>query len=162
MRRNAEQIIDGLLEASNLDIRGPMITLTEEQKEMIANLPRFQGQQVVVDPPIPDSIEMPVGYKPLDPNKLTPFQCIFILDCYPLRFNSHRSRDRALGHRQLLTEREVIATGKWKFRACYSWTRASKGGYYIVEPTLASEILARKIKGVTTLRRPYDDLRWCW
>lgn len=46
-----------------------------------------------------------------DPVGCIPVQYVTLLRYIPLRFNSHRSRDRALGHRQLLTEREVISTG---------------------------------------------------
>lgn len=83
-------------------------------------------------------------------------------DWIVLRFNSHRSRERALGHRQLLTERDAIQSGKWLFRACYSLERSSHGGYYVVESQLAEEVLKRNIPGVTRLRGGYNDLRWCW
>lgn len=64
-----------------------------------------------------------------------------------LAFSSHRARDRA----------EVHGRGI----ALYSFRRGSYG-YYAVTPEIAAEILARKIPGVTRLRKPYDDLRQCW
>lgn len=130
----AEKMLDNL-SASGFDIRG-------EVKEVEKSFPSEHSSEWV--------------------NRLSPNQVILIGHFIPLRFNSHRARDRALGHRQLLTEREVISTGEWKFRGCWSARRAAKGGLYIVDPTLAEEIIARGIKGVSQLRGPYDDLRWCW
>lgn len=71
-------------------------------------------------------------------------------DSVILRCNSHRARTRA----GLSRNPQAIAL--------YSFRRATTGGYYAVPPSLAADILKRKIPGVGILRGPYDDLLNCW
>lgn len=67
-----------------------------------------------------------------------------------LRCNSHRARTRA----GLSRNPHSIAL--------YSFRRGATGGFYAVPISIATDILSRKIPGVSKLRGPYDDLLNCW
>lgn len=81
-----------------------------------------------------------------------------------LSFSSHRSRGRS------------GVSNDPRCKAVYSFRRASHGGYYRMAKEVAETYTHRhkriygtinlgpieRIKGVSVLRGPYDDLRDCW
>lgn len=82
-----------------------------------------------------------------------------------LRFASNRARDRA-GVAGAVGVRRGC-------RACYSFERGTGRGAYVVPAELAAALLAPRLSGagwrgvrrpvgVTRMRGPFEDLRWCW
>lgn len=82
-----------------------------------------------------------------------------------LSFNSHRARNRSGVHEDD------------RCTAVYSFRRASHGGYYRMPRVIAETYTHRtkrevygqvsvarieKVKGVSVLRAPYDDIGDCW
>lgn len=63
-----------------------------------------------------------------------------------IRCNSHRARANSAGPNYAIP--------------FYSFRRASTGGYYAIPAAQAERAL--KVKGVTKLRAPYDDLLQGW
>jgi hypothetical protein len=66
-----------------------------------------------------------------------------------IKCNSHRARDRV---------RDQLSNTK----CYYSFERSSTGGYFQVTEAELASIKERKVKGVTVLRAPYDDVRECF
>lgn len=77
-----------------------------------------------------------------------------------VKCNSHRARERLLA--MLLTrnpQRDARSYYSMK-RVNGKWYRAAHQGIYCIDE---SEVAAaRQIKGVSVLRKPYDDLSPCW